>query len=274
MSVFKTYDIRGVWGEGIDAAFGYRLGRGLARFLKTKSVLLGYDARLHSAELYKAAAAGFVDEGVAVSGTALCSTPLLHFTQMDKKFPAAVMVTASHNPKEYHGFKVFDGSGGSISFDKGLNEVEKIVAGIRAPTSVPAAEIRQVEGLDRYVRFIAGAAGKRANGTKVVIDVSNGSSGKVFRRLADKLAVQAVILNENPDGNFPRHDPNPLKEESKVQAAKSVVDYGAAFGVILDGDGDRILFVDEKGARHRELLSLVPRRRGASLAKPRRRDRL
>ena len=87
---------------------------------------------------------------------------------------------------------------------------------------------------------------KKLNGG-IVIDVSNGSSGMVFRRLVDVLGMDALILNEDPDGNFPHHDPNPLKEESKKQAAEAVVKRGAAFGVVLDGDGDRILFVDEKG---------------------------
>jgi len=247
MSVFKAYDILGIWGEGIDEAFGFRLGRALSRFLKAKSVLIGHDARVHSPELYRAAAAGFIEEGVKVTGTGLASTPLLHYIQMDKDIPAAVMVTASHNPKEYHGFKVFDATGGSISYDKGLAEVEKIVAGIPAPTTVPVREFSEVDGLDRYVRFVAGAAGRGARAAKVVIDVSNGSAGKVFRRLADKLNLAAILLNEKPDGTFPHHDPNPLKAESRVQAAKSVVDSGAAFGVVLDGDGDRILFIDEKG---------------------------
>jgi phosphomannomutase len=247
MSVFKTYDIRGVWGQGIDASFGYRVGRGLARWLKVKSVLLGYDARVHSAELYRACAAGFMDEGIEVSGIGLASTPLLHFTQMDRKVPAAVMVTASHNPPEYHGFKVFDASGGSISYDKGLSEVEKIVDGIPAPASVPAVDVGEVEGLERYVSFVASAAGRKAKGVKIVVDVSCGSAGSVFRRLVNRLGVNAVLLNDKPDGRFPAHDPNPLKAASRVQAAAAVKESGAAFGVVLDGDGDRILFIDEKG---------------------------
>jgi phosphomannomutase len=248
MSVFKTYDIRGIWGQGIDDIVGYRIGRALGRFLKVKTLLIGFDARVHSAELCRAAAAGLMDEGEKVTGAGLVSTPLLHYTQMDRGFPAALMVTASHNPKDYHGFKVFDGSGGSISYDKGLAEVERIVDGIPAPASIPARDFPQIDGLETYVKFVAKAAGAKGRGTRVVIDAANGSAGKVFRRLTEALGVDVVLLNENPDGTFPHHDPNPLKPESKVQAAKAVVDNRAAFGVILDGDGDRILFVDEKGA--------------------------
>jgi phosphomannomutase len=246
MSVFKTYDIRGVWGEGIDTSLAYRVGRALVRHQKAKSWLVGYDARLHSSELYRAVAAGVIDEGATVTGTGLVTTPLLHFTQMDRKFPAAIMVTASHNPPQYHGFKVFDGDGGSLSYDKGLSTVEKLVEGIPAPAAVPARPFEEIDGLAKYVDFIA--AGRTAPGkARIVVDVSNGSAGTVIGALAKALGVDALVLNGKPDGTFPAHDPNPLKEESRLQAAKAVVERGAAFGAILDGDGDRILFVDEKG---------------------------
>jgi phosphomannomutase len=247
MSVFKTYDIRGVWGDEVNESLAYRIGRGLERSMKAGSFLLGYDARLHSPELYAAVAAGLADEGAKVAGTGLASTPQLHYTQIDGKFPAAVMVTASHNPPQYHGFKVFDAKGGSLSYDKGLRRVEALIAGIPASAAVTTPAIRSVEGLDRYVGFVAKASGGRKLGAKIVIDASCGSAGPVFRRLTESLGVDALLLNEKPDGNFPAHDPNPLKAESRAQAAAAVRETGAAFAVVLDGDGDRILFVDEKG---------------------------
>jgi phosphomannomutase len=247
MSVFKTYDVRGVWGQGIDPALAYRLGRALPRHMKAKNYLIGHDARVHSPELYRSLAAGLLDEGASVTGIGLASTPLLHFTQMDRKHDAAVMVTASHNPPQYHGFKVFDSSGGSMSYEKGLSDVEALVAGISAPAPIPQRSFPGVDGLEKYAGFVAAAAGGQRLGKKIVIDVSNGSSGAVFRRLADLMGMDALLLNAEPDGTFPHHDPNPLKEESKEQASREVLQRGAAFGVVLDGDGDRILFVDEKG---------------------------
>jgi phosphomannomutase len=247
MSVFKTYDVRGLWGQEIDPEFAYRLGRALPRHMKTDGFLLGHDARVHSPELYRALAAGLVEEGVSVTGIGLASTPLLHYSQMDRNQGAAVMVTASHNPPEYHGFKVFDSSGGSMSYDKGLKEVETIVAGIAAPSTIPQIQFPEVESLESYVSYVAAAgAGKHLPGG-IVIDISNGSSGPVFRRLAEVMGIKARILNATPDGTFPNHGPNPLNEKSRVQAAAEVVKEGAAFGVVLDGDGDRILFIDEKG---------------------------
>jgi phosphomannomutase len=251
MSVFKTYDIRGVWGTEIDEILAYRVGRALARYVKARTWLVGHDARLHSAELYRAVCAGLLDEGATPTGTGLVSTPLLHYAQIQRSFDAGIMVTASHNPPEYHGFKAFDSSGGSLSYEKGLKDVEAIVAAMGGEGAAPQAAARksfpEIDGLEAYVDFIASQApGLKFDG-RIVIDASNGSAGKVFRRLSQKLGIEATLLNADPDGRFPNHGPNPLKEESRRQAAEAVVAGGARFGVVLDGDGDRILFVDEKG---------------------------
>ncbi|HET6451552.1 MAG TPA: hypothetical protein VFI08_09580, partial [Spirochaetia bacterium] len=247
MSVFKTYDVRGVWGQGVDLALAYRIGRALPRHMNARTFLIGYDARVHSAELYQALAAGLLDEGVDVTGAGLVSTPLLHYTQMNLRQQAAVMVTASHNPPEYHGFKFFDSTGGSLSYDKGLSAVEKLVAGITAPAAIPSRTFPTTDGLEKYAQFVAGSASGRKLSRKIVIDASNGSSGPELRRLVQVMGQDAVLLNMEPDGTFPNHDPNPLKEKSRAQASAEVARQNAAFGVILDGDGDRILFVDEAG---------------------------
>lgn len=248
MGVFKTYDIRGIYGREIDERLVYRIGRALARCLPAATWLVGHDAREHSASLYRAVAAGLLDEGRAVTGTGLASTPQLHFTQVRREFAAGVMVTASHNPREYHGCKVYDGAGGSVSYGKGLERVEAALGGVADPAQVPDRPFPEIDGLDEYVAFVVDRAGSTARPAgRVVIDVSNGSAGRVFARLADRLGVEAVILNGEPDGRFPNHDPNPLKEESRRQAAAAVRERKAVCGVVLDGDGDRILFVDERG---------------------------
>jgi phosphomannomutase len=247
MSVFKTYDIRGVYGKDLDESLGYRVGKALASYLPGTSFVMGHDARVHSPGLYRAAAAGVLDGGKRVTGIGLASTPQLHYTQIHRKADAGIMVTASHNPKEYHGFKVFDSTGGSLSFEKGLKDVEAIVAGIPTPSSVPDRSFPESDSLPEYVEFVAGAARGESFSARIVIDVSNGSAGRVFGGLMEKLGVKATILNAKPDGNFPNHDPNPLKDESKKQVSEAVLSEKADFGVVLDGDGDRILFVDEKG---------------------------
>lgn len=269
MGVFKTYDIRGVYGAEIDEALAWRIGRALARHLRATKFLLAYDARLHSPSLYRALASGLLQERARVEGIGLATTPQLHFTQIHRGFEAGVMVTASHNPPQYHGFKVYDATGGSVSYEKGLDRVEALLPSITAPagptpTGVPSATFPESDSVAEYVDFViekaaadsppmgrASASPQRRTavppGYRAVVDASNGAAGRVFTRLVEKLGMEAVVINAEPDGRFPAHDPNPLKPESKRQVSGAVLERKADFGVVLDGDGDRILFVDERG---------------------------
>lgn len=250
MGVFKTYDVRGVWGQGIDADLSYRVGRAFARHLGGRTYTVGYDARLHSREMYDAVIRGLVDEGRQVTGVGQVSTPLLHHAQMEAGDDGAIMVTASHNPPQYQGMKLFDGSGGSVSYAKGLDRIEAMVAAMGdAEPRKAGGSLRERDPLPVYLDFVCKVLGDARPRVKVVIDVSSGSAGRVFRGLSDRLGLRATLMNEQPDGRFPSHSPNPLEEESVHGISAAVVREGADFGVILDGDGDRLLFVDEKGQR-------------------------
>ena len=245
---FHAYDIRSVYGAGIDAPLAYRIGRALARRIDADRYVVGYDARTHSAHLCAALARGLQAEGRRVAGAGLTTTPALHYVQLDAGYDGAVMATASHNPPEYHGFKVFDRSGGSVSYAKGLDRVEALLPEIEdeAP-GAPVARLETAPPADRYAAFAAGAAAG-APLAPGVVDVSNGSAGALAQAVSDRLGGFATVINGAPDGAFPAHPPNPLEEESQRDAAAAVRAGGAAFGAILDGDGDRVLFVDERGA--------------------------
>jgi phosphomannomutase len=247
MGIFKTYDIRGIYGREIDEQTAYRIGRAFARYLAKDSFMIAHDARLHSPELYRAAARGLSDEGCRVKGIGLASTPQLHFFQMREDYEGGLMATASHNPPEYHGFKLYDGRGGSVSYAKGLDRVEALVAGMGQEPPVPGGQFEEGERIDAYIDFLKDVAGGERLARRVVIDVGNGSAGRVFRRLSERLALEAEILNEEPDGRFPNRSPNPLKPESHLGAARRVREAGAELAALLDGDGDRVVFLDEAG---------------------------
>lgn len=249
MGIFKTYDIRGIYGSEINADTAYKVGRAFALFLKGKSYMAGYDARLHSEEMYRALIDGLLDEGCDVTGIGMCSTPLLHFSQIKGGYEGGIMVTASHNPPQYHGFKLYDGKGGSVSYAKGLNKIEELVKGGFGKAKKPRGNFSEKNTINEYIDFIARQAADKNYKQKIVIDPSNGSAGKIYRLLSEKLKLDIHFINENPDGHFPNHSPNPLKEESRSQIAGEVKKIGADFGAILDGDGDRVLFVDERGNR-------------------------
>jgi phosphomannomutase len=245
--VFKTYDIRGVYGEGIDTALAYKLGRAFARWSGKDTFMIGYDARTYSEELYQALGRGLVAEGKKVRGIGMVSTPQLHFYQMQEGYGGAVMVTASHNPPEYHGFKLYDEQGGSVSYDKGLREIEEQVAGMGEEPARQGGSFEELDRIEEYVDFVTeGLKGERIDST-VVIDVGGGSAGRVFRSVSDRLHLSSYILNEQPDGSFLNRDPNPLKPASRMHAAAKVLEHGADLGALLDGDGDRVVFLDEHG---------------------------
>ena len=254
MGIFKTYDIRGIYGSEINTDIAYKIGRAFAKFLKGNSYMAGYDARLHSEEMYRALIDGLRDEGCDVVGIGLCSTPLLHFSQIKGGYDGGIMVTASHNPPQYHGFKLYDGKGGSVSYAKGLNRIEELVKSGFERAKKTRGNFSEKDTVNEYINFISQQAAVNENKVnsykqKIVIDPSNGSAGKVYKLLAEKLKLDMHFINENPDGHFPNHSPNPLKEESSRQISEEVRKLGADFGAILDGDGDRVLFVNERGEK-------------------------
>ncbi len=245
--VFKTYDIRGIYGKGIDTALAYKLGRAFARWSKKDSFMVGYDARTYSEELYQAVGHGLVAEGKRVRGIGMATTPQLHFYQMQEGYAAGVMVTASHNPPEYHGFKLYDDRGGSVSYEKGLQEIETLVAAMGEESPLPGGSFEEVDRIEEYVDFVCAPLRGEKITSKVVIDVGSGSAGRVFRSISERLALSSHILNEQPDGSFLNRDPNPLKPESRRHAAAKVLEHDADLGALLDGDGDRVVFLDEHG---------------------------
>ena len=246
---FKAYDIRGLYGAGIDDTLAFRVGRAFARFSGGVDLLGGYDARTHSGELLRAFAAGATSAGSRLYDAGCLSTPALHYLQMQRGYGAAVMATASHNPPQYHGFKLYDGSGASVSYAKGLAEIEAAVAADREPlpTALPTPPALPATAVDEYVAFATAHVRHEVHGMKVVIDISNGSAGALVQAAADALQLDATILNAAPNGTFPAHPPNPLEKESQREVAAAVPRTGAALGALLDGDGDRILFFDERG---------------------------
>ena len=245
--VFKTYDIRGIYGKGIDTVLAYKLGRAFARWSNKDTYMIGYDARTYSEQLYQALGHGLAAEGRRVTGLGMVTTPQLHFYQIKEGFGAGVMVTASHNPPEYHGFKLFDDRGGSVSYDKGLAEIEKMVAAMDEQPVRPGGEFNEVDRIDEYVDFVTAALAGQCFEGRVVIDVGGGSAGRVFRSISERLKLSSYILNEQPDGSFLNRDPNPLKPASRMHAAAKVLEHDAGLGALLDGDGDRVVFLDEHG---------------------------
>ncbi len=244
-SIFKAYDIRGIVGETLTRDLARDIGRAFVTLLKCKKVVVGQDIRSHSDAMFNALAQGITMQGANVIRIGLCSTPMLYFANGKLSADAGIMVTASHNPAEWNGFKLCRAQAVPISGDTGIREMEQIVLN---RTFAPApAKPGKITNIDILADFSANVK-KMANVRRpihIAADFANSMGTIEATPLRDLLNIDPLF--EDLDGSFPNHEANPLKAETlqalqeKVRSGK--YDFGAAF----DGDADRVGFLDEKG---------------------------
>jgi phosphomannomutase/phosphoglucomutase len=244
-TIFREYDIRGVADVDLLSEDIRVLGRAMGTYLRRhggSNVNLGRDCRLSGKRLRDALAAGLVESGCNVTDIGVVPTPVLYYSVFHKKADGAVMITGSHNPAEYNGFKVVCG-GTTIHGDQ-IQEVYRIIeAGDFA--SGPG-QIQEADVVPAYVDEIASQF-NWARRIKVVVDCGNGTAGPAMHRLLSKLNVDATERFFEMDGRFPNHHPDPTVEENLVDLQRTVRATGADLGLAFDGDSDRIGAVDENG---------------------------
>ncbi|WP_221075881.1 phosphomannomutase CpsG [Agarivorans aestuarii] len=250
-SAFKAYDIRGKLPEQLNNDLSYRIGRAYADFLKPKKVAVGYDIRLSSPELAESVIKGLNDSGVEVLELGLVGTEEVYFATDHLNLDGGIMVTASHNPKDYNGMKLVKESAKPISGDSGLNEIRALVesADYSAPVeSIFAGKSKRYDISEEYTQhllsFIEAA---KLKPLKVVVNAGNGAAGHMLDNLEEHLPFEFIKVNHQPDGNFPNGIPNPLLPENREDTRKAVVAHKADFGVAWDGDVDRCFLFDENG---------------------------
>jgi len=244
--IFKSYDIRGIYPEQLNESTAFEVGRGFVKHTNAKKVVVGYDARLSSPELFRSLSEGIISQGADVYFIGRVPTECVYFSVGNYDFDAGIMVTASHNPKEYNGFKMVAKKGKHIEIIKGadlLSTIEKNVYEDKTKGKVYEKDIWQ-EYVNHILSFIDL---KEINNFKVVIDASNGVIGKVIEKIEDKLPIEITKINFEPDGNFPNHPPNPLEKGSSDQISAEVKKQKANLGFIFDGDADRVYLITEDG---------------------------
>lgn len=247
MGVFKSYDIRGIYGREWDASVAYRIGVRLPALLEARRIGVGRDVRLSSEEIFGALCRGITDAGCDVEDIGLCDTPAVYFATAFYGLDGSVMITASHNPPQYNGMKVSRKEAVPVGFDTGLAELEKsLLTADPAPAGTGHGEVRPLDIRRDYLvhlgRFRSDLAGLR-----VAIDCSNGMAGVFLRDLLAPTGGDFRYMFIDPDGRFPNHAPNPLEEKNLEALKAEVVRAGAALGICFDGDADRVMFVDENG---------------------------
>jgi len=245
MSIFKAYDIRGIYAQDLTENIVYRIGYFLPTLLNTKKILVGRDMRVSSPALFTALCDGINDAGATVYNAGLCTTPMVYYGTAHFEFEASVMITASHNPGKYNGLKITRANAMPVGFDTGLDLLEKMVSNdevIIHPergTVVPYSKQLQ----NSYFPFLNAFKTDFSN-LNIGVDCSNGSSGYFVRQV---LGESPIYINDLPDGTFPNHEPNPLEPENIIQLQQLVKEEKLDIGVIFDGDADRVMFTDENG---------------------------
>ena len=257
MAVFKSYDIRGIYPEQIDETLAGKIGRSMGRYFsglkredgkksERKTVVVGRDMRNAAPSVTKALIDGLTAAGCDVVDIGMVTTPCVYFAVQRLGADAGVCCTASHNPPKYVGFKVTRELAIPVSYDTGLNEVERRLDEPLATDIQPGA-VTEKSLDEEYVDFVAGLAASDMKPLKVAADASNGMAGKYLEDLFAKLPATLEGLYLEPDGNFPNHEADPLKAENLKDVQKLVQAGGADIGLCFDGDADRVAVVDEKG---------------------------
>jgi phosphomannomutase len=243
LSAFKAYDIRGKWGIDLNPELVYKIGYFIPQVFKARNILVGRDIRLSSPEMFKALSEGIRHAGANVIDAGLATTPMIYWGTGKFDFDASVMITASHNTKDYNGLK-FSGKGVvPVGYANGLDAIEKLILSNVPVVPEPKGAIEQFELKEPYLEFLS-TYQSNLDGLKISIDFSNGMAGM----FADELFKGNIhFLNEQPDGKFPAHAPNPLEPENQEQIKKAVLEMDSDIGLIFDGDADRVMFIDEKG---------------------------
>ncbi len=244
--IFKAYDIRGIYPKEINREVAYKVARAFVRFMQAKKVVVARDIRLSSPELSEAIIEGILHEGADVIDVGESSTPYYYFALAHYNYDAGIMVTASHNPKEYNGFKLCGKGAEIIGYENGINEIEKIVEEDNFPAGKDINIVERKDILKDYKKFILQKA-KDLPKLKVIIDYSNGAEALISPQILLQTNLEIININQTADGNFQAHGPDPTKKEALKQLSKAVKAEKADFGIALDGDADRIVFVYEKG---------------------------
>ncbi len=246
-NIFREYDIRGIYNVDIDEEVSYLIGRAFASKMSKlglNKTLLAYDNRLSSPIIEKNVLKGLIDSGITVYRLGLASTPMCYFATNYFNVNCSMMITASHNPKEYNGFK-FSYNGIHNAFGDAVRELYELIINndfVNGTGNVINCDIRS-----EYINLLTDKIKLGNRKIKVVYDCGNGTTSIIAKDIFDRIDVEKIALFDISDGNFPNHHPDPCVEENLTFLKDAVIKNNADLGIGYDGDGDRVGVVDEKG---------------------------
>lgn len=250
-SIFKAYDIRGIFPENIDNDLAYKLGVAYVNFVKPKGeVLVGEDVRIHSNELKNSLIRGITDAGANVLDVGLMSTDMLYFGVGYYKTSGGIQVTASHNPPEWHGFKMVKEGPVAMTLEEGIGQIRDLILSNNLITSTQKGLVKTLNIWDDFANYILKwIKGVTIKPLKIVINPNFGLAGKIFERIVKRgnLPLELIHLNSEPDGNFPKGRPDPFVPENRNEFIDLVKSSKADLGITWDADADRVFFALDGG---------------------------
>jgi phosphomannomutase len=246
---FKAYDVRGIHPSELDEEGGYAVGRAYVEQFEPRRIGVGRDMRLSSPSMAQAVMRGAADAGAEVEDFGLIGTEMLYFGVGERDLDGGLMVTASHNPKEYTGMKIVRRGALPVGGDSGLEQIRDRALTVEAPDQ---PDEHKAEAVDIYPAFVERVLSfvevEKIADLRVVVDAGNGMAGAMLPPILERLPkVEAVRCFFDPDGSFPNHEPNPLLPENREFIIGKVKEEGADLGIAFDGDADRCFFVDDTG---------------------------
>lgn len=247
--IFKAYDIRGIYPTELNEEGAYAIGRAFVTFLQAREVIVGHDMRLSGPSIFDAVTRGIMDQGADVVNIGLVSTDQYYFACTRLGLPG-MMVTASHNPKQYNGFKMVRQMPYLLSGAEGIQDLRRIVENDAYAPTTRTGSMRALDLSDEFVTFVLGLIERdllERRRLKIIADTGNGTVGPILQRVYGRLPIDFIGMYLEPDGNLPNHGLDPLMPENRAELERRVVEEGADAGFAFDGDGDRFFVIDDRG---------------------------
>jgi phosphomannomutase len=249
--IFRAYDVRGLYPREINAQVVYKIAQAYVKLFKPKEVVLGRDVRLSSPELAKAAEKGLIEAGVDVIDIGIVTTDMLYFAVAYYNFPGGMVITGSHNPKEYNGIKIVKEKAIPVGAGSGMEELKKILLADKESFRAKISGQTKTKDIEAdYLKHVLSFIDKnKVKPLKVAVNPNCGASGKMIEKIGKKLNLNLIKINFEPDGNFPVPEgrPDPLIPANSEKISQAIFTSKADLGVSWDSDADRCFFLDEKG---------------------------
>ena len=246
-NIFRAYDIRGIASEDLSDEFVMSLGSALSHKIKKlglKQVVVARDGRLSGARIYSALINSFLDNGVDVINAGMVPSPLLYFAIEKLNTKNGVMITGSHNPKEYNGFKII--LGGKTIYGQEIQNIKNDILQGTHSKEIQKGNLKEINILDDYINELKNNISLKRS-MKICLDCGNGVGGVIAPKAFKAIGCEVVELFSEVDGNFPNHHPDPGNPKNFEDLQSKIIESNADIGIALDGDADRVGIVDNSG---------------------------